>query len=122
MPVGTEACGKVDLGTSTAPHNDKVQGKVRWLLTRTRCVQQWKRSEPAGWLECGVREPGQDRSRKWKAESHGLSSGRLSPIRKVPSDLFSWGKVESPTFHLCSWRGTLEHILSWYPKAPVDGP
>lgn len=34
-----------------------------------------------------------------------------------PSNLFTWGKVETPACPLCQRRGTLEHILNCCPKA-----
>lgn len=38
-----------------------------------------------------------------------------------PSNLFRWGKVETPACPLCSKAGTLEHILSSCSKALVEG-
>lgn len=38
-----------------------------------------------------------------------------------PSNLFLWGKVETPSCAVRKGRGTLEHILSSCPKALKDG-
>ncbi|RXN04565.1 reverse transcriptase [Labeo rohita] len=38
-----------------------------------------------------------------------------------PANLCMWGKADTPTFHLCPARGTLEHILSSCPTALGQG-
>jgi len=42
-------------------------------------------------------------------------------ILPSPSNLFCWGKVESPACPLCLKRGTLEHILSSCSRALGEG-
>lgn len=75
--MGVVAQGRAGIGTSTSPCYNKTQGD-------SRCVHQWKMSEPAGQLQCESREPGQDGSKQWKTRSHRLHCGRLCPSASNP--------------------------------------
>lgn len=62
-------------------------------------------------------------SELWKAEPHRIKFliQAVYDVLLSPSNLFIWGKVETPACPLCQRRGTLEHILSCCPKALGKG-
>jgi len=71
--VGAVTRRRADLGSITTAHYDKVKRKDRWVLIQDKVGHHSRNSEPAGWLECGSREPGQDGSKGWSTKSHGPS-------------------------------------------------
>jgi len=59
----------------------------------------------------------------WKSELHQIKFliQAVYDILPSPSNLFCWGKVESPAYPLCLKRETLEHILSSCSRALGKG-
>lgn len=59
----------------------------------------------------------------WKAEPHHFNFMVRSVYDVLPSpaNLFTWGLTDSPVCQLCQKRGSLEHILSFCPRALRDG-
>ncbi|KAI7802934.1 polyprotein, partial [Triplophysa rosa] len=59
----------------------------------------------------------------WRAEPYRIKFliASIYDVLPSPSNLFCWGKVDTPLCSLCFRRGTLEHILSCCPKALGEG-
>ena len=131
--VGTVARGRAGLGTLISPRFDKARGKERRQLVQNevRAVVEEERSSRA----VGMRQQGawtrweQVVERKiswadlWRAEPHRIKFlvQAVYDVLPSPSNLHSWGLVDTPACPLCQGKGTLEHIMSCCPKALGDG-
>lgn len=125
-PVAT---GRARLGTSPTTHYKKLTGKERRDLVQHDVRAGVEEQRTSQWV--GLRQQGA--WTKWEEAMDRKISwpelGRAEPYRiKVliqsvydvlpgPSNLFCWGKVETPACPLCQGTGTLEHILSSCPIA-----
>ena len=131
--VGTVACGRAGLGSSKTPCYDKAQGKDKRLLIQDEVrasVEEQRTSRMIGMQQQGawtrweqVVERKVSWTELWKAEPYRIKFliQAVNDNLPSPSNLFSWGMVESPACPLCLKRGTLEHILSCYSKALGEG-
>ncbi|KAL3970378.1 polycystin 1L2 [Sarotherodon galilaeus] len=121
--VGTVAQGRAGLGNSRTPNYDKAQGKERRLLILEE-VQMVQLRQQGVWtrLEQAV-ERKVTWNELWKAEPQRIKFliQAVYDVLPSPSNLFTWGKVETPGCLLCQKRGTLEHILSCCSKALGEG-
>ncbi|XP_073696141.1 uncharacterized protein [Garra rufa] len=131
--VGSVAQGRAGLGSRRTPRYDKAEGKERrsLILEEVRAGVEEKRACQMA----GMRQQGawtrweQTVERKvtwtelWKAEPYRIKFliQAVYDVLPSPSNLFSWGMVETPACPLCQRRGTLEHILSCCPKALGEG-
>ncbi|KAL4008469.1 hypothetical protein ACER0C_002321 [Sarotherodon galilaeus] len=131
--VGAVAQGRAGLGSSRTPNYNKAQGKEKrsLILEEVRAGVEEKRTSQVVQL----RQQGawtrweQAVERKvtwnelWKAEPQRIKFliRAVYDVLPSPSNLFTWGKVETPGCLLCQKRGTLEHILSCCPKALAQG-
>lgn len=131
--VGAVAQGRAGLGSSRTPNYYKAQGKEKrsLILEEVRAGVEEKRTSQVVQL----RQQGawtrweQAVARKvtwnelWKAEPQWIKFliRAVCNVLPSPSNLFTWGKVETPGCLLCQKRGTLEHILSCCPKALAQG-
>ncbi|XP_038154112.1 uncharacterized protein LOC119791846 [Cyprinodon tularosa] len=131
--VGTVARGRAGLGSSTTPCCGKAKEKRRRMLLQEE-VRAAVEEERSGRV-LGMRQQGawtrweQAAERKvtwtelWKAEPQRIKFliQAVYDVLPSPSNLFCWGKVESPACALCQKRGTLEHILSCCPRSLSEG-
>ena len=131
--VGTVAQGRAGLGSGRTPRYHKAQGKERrsLILEEVRAGVEEKRACQM----VGMRQQGawtrweQAVERKitwadmWRAEPHRIKFliQAVYDVLPSPSNLHTWGKVETPACALCQRRGTLQHILSCCPKALGEG-
>ncbi|KAK0148843.1 hypothetical protein N1851_010754 [Merluccius polli] len=131
--VGTVTNGRAGLGSSTTPRYNKAQGKDRRSLVQQEvraAVEEERASRMVGMRQQGAWtrwEYAVDRrvswAELWKAEPHRIRFliQAVYDVLPSPSNLYSWGLVESPACNLCLKRGTLEHILSCCSKALGEG-
>lgn len=117
--VETVAIGRAGQG-SIPSANYKAKGKERQDL-----VQKEMRAGVKGQRACqmvGLWQQG-----AWTSEDYlsGAMKGRsiLHQVPRLPSpsNLFCWGKVETPACPLCQGRGTLERISSSCSKVLTEG-
>ncbi|XP_034552669.1 LOW QUALITY PROTEIN: uncharacterized protein LOC117822130 [Notolabrus celidotus] len=131
--VGTVARGRAGLGSSKTPRYNKAQGKDKRSLIQEEvraAVEDQRTSRMVGMRQQGAWtrwEQAVERkvswTKLWKAEPHRIKFliQAVYDVLPSPSNLFSWGMVESPACPLCLKRGTLEHILSCCSKALGEG-
>ncbi|KAJ8014697.1 hypothetical protein DPEC_G00018340 [Dallia pectoralis] len=131
--VGAVAYGRAGLGSGTTSRYNKAQGKDRRSLVQQEAraaVEEERASRMVGMRqqEAWTRwEHAVDRkvtwAELWKAERHRIRFliQAVYDVLPSPSNLFSWGLVESPACILCLKRGTLEHIISCCSKALGEG-
>ncbi|XP_061772124.1 uncharacterized protein LOC133562186 [Nerophis ophidion] len=131
--VGTVAQGRSGLGSRRTPRYDKAQGKEKrsLILEEVRAgVEERRACQMAGMRQQGAWPRWEQASERkvtwtelWKAEPHRIKFliQAVYDVLPSPSNLFTWGKVETPGCPLCQRRGTLEHILSCCPKALGEG-
>lgn len=131
--VGSVATGRAGLGTIPTTHYSKVKGKERRDLVQLEVRAGVEEQRASQWV--GLRQQGA--WTRWEGAMERKISWaelwRAEPLRirfliqsvydvlPSPSNLFCWGKVETPACPLCQGRGSLEHILSSCPKALGDG-
>ncbi|XP_056097411.1 uncharacterized protein LOC130076370 [Rhinichthys klamathensis goyatoka] len=131
--VGSVAHGRAGLGSRRTPRYDKAEGKERrsLILEEVRAGVEEKRAcQMAGMRQQGAWTRWERTVERkvtwtelWKAEPYRIKFliQAVYDVLPSPSNLFSWGKVETPACPLCQRRGTLEHILSCCPKALGEG-
>ncbi|XP_061747756.1 uncharacterized protein LOC133545995, partial [Nerophis ophidion] len=131
--VGTVAQGRSGLGSRRTPRYDKAQGKEKrsLILEEVRAgVEERRACQMAGMRQQGAWTRWEQASERkvtwtelWKAEPHRIKFliQAVYDVLPSPSNLFTWGKVETPGCPLCQRRGTLEHILSCCPIALGEG-
>lgn len=131
--VGTEATGSAGLGTIPTSQYNKLEGKERRDLVQREVragVEEQHASQTVGLRQQGAWtrwEEAMDRKiswpELWRAEPYctRFLIQSVSDVLPRPSNLFCWGKVNTPACPLYQGRGTLEHILSSCPKALGDG-
>ena len=131
--VGTVARGRAGLGSSTTPRYDKAEGKDRRALLQEEvraAVEEERASRMAGMRQQGAWTRWEQAAERkvtwtdlWKAEPQRIKFliQAVYDVLPSPSNLFCWGKVESPACALCQKRGTLEHILSCCPRGLSEG-
>ncbi|KAK0150652.1 hypothetical protein N1851_008245 [Merluccius polli] len=131
--VGPVASGRAGLGSVPTTRYDKALGKDRRRLVQEEVragVEELRASQMVGMRQQGAWtrwEQAVDRkiswSELWQAEPHRIKFliASVYDVLPSPSNLFCWGKVDTPSCPLCLRRGTLEHILSCCPKALGEG-
>ncbi|XP_074527636.1 uncharacterized protein LOC141791255 [Halichoeres trimaculatus] len=131
--VGSVATGRAGLGTIPTTHYSKVKGKKRRDLVQLEVRAGVEEQRASQWV--GLRQQGawtrweEAMERKiswaelWRAEPLRIRFliQSVYDVLPSPSNLFCWGKVETPACPLCQGRGSLEHILSSCPRALGDG-
>ncbi|RXN33229.1 reverse transcriptase [Labeo rohita] len=112
---------------------DKAQGKDRCQLVQEEIragVEERRMSTIVGMRQQGAWtrwELAMDRTiswtELWKEEPYRLQFliRSVYDVLPSPTNLFAWGLKENPACLLCQKRGSLEHILSCYPKALGEG-
>lgn len=127
--VGTVTSGRAGLGCIQSSRYDKAQGKDRRLLVQEEIrvgVEERRISRMVGMRQQGAwTRWEQVMGRKiswtdlWKAEPHQIQFliKSVYDVLPSPTNLFSWGLIDTPACLLCQKRGSLEHILSCCPKA-----
>lgn len=132
--VGVVAHGRAGLGMfQTPPWHRECKGKEErgqiQEVVRT-AVEDGRTSRAAGLRQQGAWtrwEHAMDRkitwTDLWQTEPHHISFliRAVYDVLPCPSNLFTWGKVETPNCHLYSGSRTLEHILSSCPKVLGQG-
>ncbi|XP_030281784.1 uncharacterized protein LOC115586678 [Sparus aurata] len=131
--VGSVATGRAGLGTTLTIHYNKLEGKERRNLVQRevragveeqRASQSVRLRQQGAWTRW---EEAMNRKISWpelrKAEPYRIKFliQSVYDVLPSPSNLFCWGKIDTPACPLCQGRGTLEHILSSCPKALGDG-
>ncbi|KAL3991499.1 leucine-rich repeat-containing protein 16 [Sarotherodon galilaeus] len=121
--VGIVAQGRAGLGSSRTPNYNNAQGKEKrsLILEEVRAGVEEKRTsqivqlrQQGAWTRW---EQAVERkvtwNELWKAEPQRIKFliRAVYDVLPSPSNLFTWGKVETPGCLLCQKRGTLEHIL-----------
>ncbi|RXN32649.1 reverse transcriptase [Labeo rohita] len=96
--LGSVTQGRAGLGSLTATRYDLASGRER-----QRLVQEEVRAS--------VEEERTSRAVAMRQQGAWMN----------PSNLYTWGRVETPACPLCSKPGTLEHILSSCSKALGEG-
>lgn len=131
--VGSVATGRAGLGTTPTTHYKKLKGKERRDLVQHEVragVEEQRASQWVGLRQQGAWTRGEEAmDRKiswpelWRTEPHRIKFliQSVYDVLPSPSNLFCWGKVETPACALCQGVGTLEHILSSCPRALGDG-
>lgn len=101
-----------------------VQEEVRASVEEEWTSRAMAMRQQGAWMKW---EQAMERSVTWKNIWHWnpqrikfLIQGAYD-VLPSPSNLFTLGKIEKPTFPLCSKAGTLEHILRGCPKALGEG-
>nr|AAN12398.1 polyprotein [Tetraodon nigroviridis] len=131
--VGAVATGRAGLGTTPTTHLSRLKGKERRDQVQLEVRASIEEQRASQWV--GLRQQGawtrweEAMARKiswpelWRAEPLRIRFliQSVYDVLPSPSNLFLWGKVESPSCPLCQGRGTLEHILSSCPKALGEG-
>lgn len=131
--VGVVAIGRAGLGTTSTTQYSKARGKERrdFIQLEVRAgIEEQRASQWVGLRQQGAWtrwEEAMDRkiswAELWRAEPLRIRFlvQSVYDVLPSPSNLFCWGKVETPACPLCQGRGSLEHILSSCPKALGDG-
>ncbi|XP_038147774.1 uncharacterized protein LOC119787807 [Cyprinodon tularosa] len=131
--VGTVATGRAGLGSNPKPCYNRVTGKDRRKLIQEEVraeVEEARFSRVVGMSKQGAWTKWEHvSSRKitwtdvWRAEPHHFRFlvQAVYDVLPSPTNLFTWGLIESPACQLCQRKGSLEHILSCCPKALGDG-
>ncbi|RXN23864.1 reverse transcriptase [Labeo rohita] len=131
--LGSVTQGRAGLGSLTANRYDLASGRERQRLVQeeVRASVEEERSSRAvamrqqgAWMKW---EQAMERNVTWKdiwtwnpQRIRFLIQG-VYDILPSPSNLYTWGRVETPACPLCSKPGTLEHILSSCSKALGEG-
>lgn len=131
--LGTVAQGRAGLGSSTATRYDCASGRERQKLVQDEVrasVEEERTSRAVAMRQQGAWmrwEQAMERSVTWR-ETWQWDPQRITfmiqgvyDVLPSPSNLFRWGKVETPACPLCSKAGTLEHMLDSCSKALAEG-
>lgn len=131
--VGAVVTGRSGLGSIPAIRYEKAKGKDRRYLVQKEVraeVEEQRASVMVGLRQQGAWTRWEEAIERriswgelWRAEPQRVRFLIQSVYDTLPSpsNLFCWGKSETPACTLCQGRGTLEHILSSCPKALGDG-
>ncbi|XP_031136520.1 uncharacterized protein LOC116036966, partial [Sander lucioperca] len=131
--VGSVAISRAGLGSTPTTHYNKLKGKERRDLVQKEVragVEEQRASQMVGLRQQGAWTRWEDAMERkiswaelWRAEPYRIKFliQSVYDTLPIPSNLFCWGKAETPACTLCRGRGTLEHILSSCPKALGDG-
>lgn len=131
--LGTIAKGRAGLGYFPCPQINKTKGKerrqliqkeVRAGIEETRYCKMVGLSSQGAWTKWqGVEQKKISWSDYWRS-NFGEISFLIKSVYDVlpsPSNLYIWGKRDTPNCQLCGKRATLQHILSSCAKALSDG-
>lgn len=131
--VGTGAQGRAGLGSGRTPRYDKAQGKERRSLILEEVhagVEEKRACQMVGMRQQGAWTRWEQAAERkvtwmevWKVEPHRIEFliQAVYDVLPSPSNLFTWGMVETPACPLCLRKGMLAHILSCCQKALGDG-
>ncbi|RXN12199.1 reverse transcriptase [Labeo rohita] len=131
--LGSVAQGRAGLGSLTATRYNLASGRERQRLVEEEVrtsVEEERTSRAVAMRQQGAWmkwEQAMERNVTWKdiwtwnpQRIRFLIQG-VYDILPSPSNLYTWGRVETPACPLCSKPGTLEHILSSCSKALGEG-
>ena len=127
--LGSISKGRAGLGFSPATHTNSAKSKERRQLIQevregvevVRYCEMVDLSQQGAWTRWEDVE---------KKGLHGLIAGgrtlarfnfSLNQCMMCYRSLHIWGKRETPNSQICARKGSLQHILSSYPKALGDG-
>ena len=131
--VGIVAKGRAGLGYFSSPQINKATGKDKrdLILEEVRSsAEEERRVKAVGLGQQGAwtRWEGVDKRIVTWSECWGPEFNRICfQIKAVydtlpsPTNLFVWGKAETPNCPLCNRKGSLQHLLSSCPKALGEG-
>ncbi|XP_060744927.1 uncharacterized protein LOC132858560 [Tachysurus vachellii] len=131
--VGAVARGRAGLGTFQGPQFDKARGKERRQLVQGEvraAVEEERSSKAVGMARQGAWTRWEQAVERkitwadlWRAEPHRIKFlvQAVYDVLPSPSNLYTWGLVDTPGCVLCQRKGTLEHILSCCPRALGEG-
>ncbi|GAA6088619.1 uncharacterized protein LOC109140547, partial [Tachysurus ichikawai] len=131
--VGALARGRAGLGTFQGPRFDKAWGKERRQLVQGEvraAVEEERFSKAVGMARQGAWTRWEQAVERkitwadlWRAEPHRIKFlvQAVYDVLPSPSNLYTWGLVDTPGCVLCQRKGTLEHILSCCPRALGEG-
>ncbi|XP_073720025.1 uncharacterized protein [Misgurnus anguillicaudatus] len=131
--VGAVARGRAGLGTFQVPRLDKARGKERRQLVQGEvraAVEEERSSKAVGMARQGAWtrwEQAVERkitwTELWRSEPHRIKFlvQAVYDVLPSPSNLYTWGLIDTPGCVLCQRKGTLEHILSCCPRALGEG-
>ncbi|XP_015234767.1 PREDICTED: uncharacterized protein LOC107087608 [Cyprinodon variegatus] len=131
--VGTVAKGRAGLGSNLKPCYSRVTGKDRRKLIQEEVQAEVEEACFSSVVGMSKQEAWTKwehvSSRKitwtdvWRAEPHHFRFlvQAVYDVFPNPSNLFTWGLIDSPAYQLCQRKGSLEHILNCCPKALGDG-
>ncbi|KAI2661122.1 Spore protein YkvP [Labeo rohita] len=106
--LGSVTQGRAGLGSLTATRYDLASGRERQRLVQEE-EQAMERN--VTWKDIWT----------WNPQRIRFLIQGVYDILPSPSNLYTWGRVETPACPLCSKPGTLEHILSSCSKALGEG-
>ncbi|XP_036071215.1 uncharacterized protein LOC112142521 [Oryzias melastigma] len=131
--VGAVTHGRAGLGYAPACHRKEAQRKDKRSLIQKELraiIEEERASRVVGMPQQGAWTRWEHSAERkvswaelWKSEPHRIRFliQAVYDVLPSPSNLFCWGKAESPACNLCLKRGTLEHILSCCSKALAEG-
>lgn len=131
--VGPVTTGRAGLGTTPTTYFSRLKGKVRRDQVQLEVRAGVEEQRASQWVELRQQgawtrwEEALDRkiswTELWRAEPLRIKFliQSVYDVLPSPSNLFLWGKSETPACTLCQGRGTLEHILSSCPRALGEG-
>ena len=131
--VGSVAQGRLGLGYTTRTSWNKadpkerrgmVQREVRKAEEENRHVKAVAMNKQGSWTRWeSVRERALTWQDIWKMEGHRIKFLLCSvyDVLPTPSNLHTWGLVESPSCKLCGRIANLEHVLSSCRSNLADG-
>ncbi|XP_054626149.1 uncharacterized protein LOC129178189 [Dunckerocampus dactyliophorus] len=130
--VGVVTRSRTGLGSFPCPQMNTrgkerrrlVQEEVRAAVEETRTCKAVGMKHQGAWMRWeNAVERKVTWAELWKSEPHRIKFliQAVYDVLPSPSNLHTWGIVESPACPLCSKRGTLEHIFSCCTRALGDG-
>ena len=131
--VGSVAQGRLGLGCFTRTSWNKadpkerrglVQKEVRRVEEESRHVKAVAMNKQGSWTRWeSARERALTWQDIWSMEGHRIKFLLCSvyDVLPTPSNLHTWGMVESPSCKLCGRTANLEHILSSCHSSLADG-
>ena len=130
--LGSIAKGRAGLGLFPSMHTICAKGKERshLILEEVREGVEVRYGKLVGLSQQGAWTRWEDVEKKrvtwsdcWRPDFNEIRFLIESVYDVLPSltNLHIWGKIETPNCQLCARKGSLQHILSSYPKALGDG-
>ena len=131
--LGSIAKGRAGLGFFPSTHTISAKGKERrhLILEEVReGVEEGRYGKMVGLSQQGAWTRWEDVEKKrvtwsdcWRPDFNEIRFliKSVYDVLPSPTNLYIWGKIETPNCQLCARKGSLQHILSSCPKALGDG-